>query len=266
MAKVHVPLSILLWSHFLTGTNSLCRGQWRTWSAMTMAARASTSSRVDGRCSTLKTSRVCRSRFSTCRSQAFETPSISSRKNNLNDWKVVQTSTSPQHSLAVDLNGCAMRLVPSPPDPPLPRREHAFTRVTDTFSSGVVRAIAVSASGTSGTCSPQSSSPPSWATEKSPAAHLSTSGRRAVPWLTGAGCTGLQENGRSLVMGVPGSFGAVSDSDRVSCKWSDRVKETPELIELGRFRSCKCTPAVFGGVTLWALAPEENGNSLVVGW
>ena len=52
----------------------------------------------------------------------------------------------------------------------------------------------------------------------------------------------------------------------MSCKWSDRVKETPELIELGTFRSCKCTSAAFGGVTLWALTPEENGKSLVVGW
>ena len=48
---------------------------------------------------------------------------------------------------------------------------------------------------------------------------------------------------------------------------SDREEyRTVGLIVLGPFRSCKCTSASFGGVTLWALAPEENGKSLVVGW
>ena len=33
----------------------------------------------------------------------------------MNDRKIVQISAGPQHSLAVDSNGCAMRLVPSHP-------------------------------------------------------------------------------------------------------------------------------------------------------
>ena len=70
-------------------------------------------------------------------------------------------------------------------------------------------------------------------------------------------------------MGALGSPGAVSDSYRILCKCSDKVPEKVEVKLIGLdapFRSCKCTSAAFGGVTLWALAPEENGKSLVVGW
>ena len=69
-------------------------------------------------------------------------------------------------------------------------------------------------------------------------ARLSTPRRRSVPSLTGEGCTGLQENGRSLAMGVQGNLGAVSGSYRISCKGSNVVKEKLGLIELGTFRSC----------------------------
>ena len=69
-------------------------------------------------------------------------------------------------------------------------------------------------------------------------ARLSTPRRRAVPSLTGEGCTGLQENGRSLAMGVQGNLGVVSGSYGISCKGSNEVKEKLGFIGLGTFRSC----------------------------
>ena len=186
---------------------------------------------MDELCSTLKANRVCRSRFSTRRSQTSDPSSIK----NLNDRKIVQISPWPRPSLAVDSNGCAMRLglMPSPPHPPSPRRKQAFTRVADTSSSGGVRAPTVSASGTSRTRRSQSSSPPSRATGASAYATPTCS---AVIDRREMYC--LQENGRSPAMGVRGNLGAVSDSYRISCKGSNGVKETPGLIELGTFGSC----------------------------
>ncbi len=134
----------------------------------------------------------------------------------LNDRKIVQISAGPQHSLAVDSNGCVIHLVPFPPQ--WTRRELTLTLVIDTSSSGVVQATAVSASGTNKILSSQSSSPLFRAIEKSRAARLSTPGRHAALSSTVVGCTGLRASGRFRVMGVQASHGAASDSCRISCE------------------------------------------------
>ena len=56
----------------------------------------------------------------------------------------------------------------------------------------------------------------------------------------------------------PPIFPAVPNSYRISCRWPDKERET--------LTSVNSSSAAFGGVTLWALVPEENGKSLVVGW
>ena len=183
------------------------------------AVLANISLRVDGLYSTLKINRVRRSTFPTCRSQALTRPRLVLVKG-LSDRKIVQISTGPQHSLTVDSNGCVLRPIPFPftSHADSIRLEPAFTRVAGMFSSGVVRATAVSASETNKTPSSRSLCPPSQASGKSPAAHPSMPARRAVRSLTGAGCTGLRASGRYRATGVLGSRGAVSDSCRILCE------------------------------------------------
>ena len=146
MEKVHASVFILLWTHFLTGTNRAAVNAV----SLAMAARASTSSQVDGLCSTLRTSQVCHSGFPTCRSQESDPSSISSRKKfeSLDDRPNLVWPTAQPCSRFDQVRYASYAF---PPHPPSPRREHVFTRVAGTSSAGVVRATAVSDSGTSRT-------------------------------------------------------------------------------------------------------------------
>ena len=124
-----------------------------------------------------------RSRFSTRRSQASDPSSISSRKQS--DWKIVQTSTGPQHSLAVDSNECAMRFGPSPPHPPQLGENTHLPELQVRPRLGLCGHCRLDLGNQQDTLIDPKFVP---ATGKSPAARLSTPGRCAVPPLTGAGC------------------------------------------------------------------------------
>ena len=158
--------------------------------SLAMAAQASTSSQVDGLCSTLKTSRVCHSRFSFLDTKMPDARCPTFLRlallKNMNDRKIVQISAG--HSIAlqsirtVRYASCAF--------PSTPTLASARTRIYLCCKYVLVWGCAgycrLGLGNHQDTPIPNSS-PLSRAIGKSPAARLSTPGRRTVPSLFGAG-------------------------------------------------------------------------------